>query len=488
MPDSAARAHEAPAEAAVPELPLRRMLLALALGSMLTPLNSTMVSVLLGDIGTAFSHPVTGLMPALVTSYLVVSIVMQAPAGKLGDRLGHLRLVRVGLVVFAFGSLVAAFAQSVGPLALGRVIMAAGGTLVIPSATATIRLYVPLERRAATYGTFGAGMALSAASGPIVGPLVASASRSLGPYLPTELHHLLGYPATFLLNLAIIPLALVLLPSPPPRVTDQGPLRFDWGGSLLLGLGLASLVVGANHLEDRLIGPACLAASLALLAAFFVWERRQPEPIVDLALAVKPVFLAGGAITGLQNLAMYAVLFELPMALAGTPGFTPASRGSLLSSMMAAMVLVSPISGRLADRIGPRRVAVVGSLLAVSGLLLIYRAGLVGVAQLVPGLVCFGLGLGLSAAPSQSAAMAASPPESSGVASAMLSVMRYLGGVIGTVTLAVVYSNAEDPAVRLAEHHRALGVFGISLSLAVCCAFLLPMRNVETPSGAGRGR
>lgn len=470
-----------------------RLVVALALSAMLTPLNSTMLSVVLGPLGADFGDSEALLTQALVTTYLVTSIVMQAPSGRLGDHFGHRRVVAAGQLLFGVASVGAALSPSLTALTGSRILMAVGGALIVPSATALIRLEVPAERRGSAFGAFGGSMALAAAVGPLLGGLL----TTLGTWR-----------ATFAANLVVLPLAAGLAgrgrarlkqPAPAddtahsagleptetstaasasptvrvaPRPSSQR-VRFDVAGVILLGLSLTALVLAAS--PARPASPMALCALSAIAAlAFVAWERRHPNPVIDLHLLGLPVLLAGGLLVALQNLAMYALLFELPSAVSRGGALGHHGKGLLLGAMMFAMVIASPLSGRLTDRYGSRAVAVSGTLLALAGMAALLAAGLTSLSWIVAGLVLLGAGLGLGTTPAQAAAMGAAPRASSGSAAALLSTLRYLGGVAGVLLLSLTWSAPLDPVAAAAEHQTTLWLFAAALVLAAVCATRLP--------------
>lgn len=441
----------------------RRLVVALVLSSMLTPLNSTMLSVVLGPIGREFQQADGMLTHVLVTSYLITSIVMQAPSGKLGDRLGHRTTLAYGQVAFLVGSLAAFLAPTFALLGLARVVMATGGALIVPSATALLRIELPPQKRGQAFGAFGAAMALSAAIGPVIGGFITQHA---------------SWRATFLVNLLVLPIAARLARTPSTSSAPKTSLRdfrFDWVGSLLIGVSLAAVVVGTRL--DGTAGVITMASGVAVGLAFGLWERRHPEPVVDLSLLTRKVFVAGGMIIALHNLAMYALLFELPSALDKVLHLGTQRSGPLLGALMVSMVVASPVAGRLTDRLGARVVAVTGCTTALGGIGSLMLLPLTSPTSAIPGLVLMGLGLGLSASPAQVSAMSAVPPESSGVAAAMLATLRYLGGVTGIVILGFVWTGSSLPDVALVEHQRTLHYFTVSLALALACAVLLPTRT-----------
>ncbi len=452
-----------------------RLVAAMALASALAPLNSTMLSVALRPIGAAFGASDSTLTRALVTSYLVTSIVMQAPGGKLGDLLGHRRALAFGQMAFALGAVLALFSPTLTWLVVARVAMAAAGAMIVPSAMALLRTELPLALRGRAFGIFGASMALSAALGPPVGG---------------QITVWFGFRAVFVVNLVVLPISAWLArtssksAAAPAKVTA----RYDYLGTLLLGSGLACLALGVGRggaIDLR------LALACPVLLAIFVWvEGRAASPIVDLGLLRVLPFVTSGLLIALHNLAMYALLFELPNVCGMVLGSGASGAGRLLVSLMAPMVVFSPIAGRLTDSHGARRVALVGTTVALVGMVVLLLTPLRSLLSPVPGLVILGAGLGLSSSPAQSAGMSAIPASKSGVAAGMMATLRYLGGVIGTLILGVLFGvsrvssaigAADDASAAVSLHRRALTIFCVALALAVACAVGLPsLRRAES--------
>jgi EmrB/QacA subfamily drug resistance transporter len=438
-----------------------RVIVATALAAALAPLNSTMLSVALRDIGASLGETESTLTRALVTPYLVASVVMQAPGGKLGDLLGHRRALMLGQLVFAAGALVAVLAPGLAELAIARVAMASAGALIVPSAMALLRNELPPEVRGRAFGAFGATMSLAAAIGPLVGGQLTSA---------------LGWRSVFAVNLIVLPLSALLArgshgAAGAKRASSGG---FDWLGSVLLGASLAAWVLGVGRGRAPNVG--LLVAGLVLLVVFVLHERRHPSPVVELSLLKNAPFVAGGVMIALHNLAMYALLFELPAVCGIVLGASARQTGPLLVSIMGPMVIGSLVAGRLTDSLGARSVAAMGALVTAGGFGLLLATPMTAMMSLVPGLLVVGAGLGLSTSPTQSASMSAVPPESSGVAAGLMATLRYLGGIVGTLVLSIVLSDATDASAALAAHRTALMIFLGAACVAIPCAWALPVK------------
>ncbi len=454
-----------------PDHGVARGLFAARLTASLMPLNSTMIAVAVPDVAQEFGHSLPTVTQALVATYLITAIALQSPGGKLGDRVGPWRVVTFGQLVIGAGAVLGLLAPNLAVLTIARMLIACGGALVVPATVALLRLELPPERRGRAFGTFGAIMALAAAVGPILGGVLVDT---------------FSWEAVFLANLPVLALSALVAANAPLVVSPSPATRFDWSGSALLTLALVLVVVGAQG--ERAFSLPVLGVGLAVLAAFGLWETRQEDPVVDLALFRSMPFAAGSLLIALQNLVMYGLLFELPLVLDALFALSAQATGQLLTFLMAAMVAMSLASGRLTDRFGPRPVAVGGALLCLVGLVVLQRSGLSAPGELQVPLALLGAGLGLSSPAAQSASLSAVRPAQSGMAAGAGSTMRYLGAVVGIALLGRVLDLDGDHAHALAEHRAVLAVFAVALVASLACAAVLPRRGARAiAQQAGQG-
>ena len=423
-----------------PDLRLRRFT-GLALAAILAPLNSTIIAVALPSITGAFDASPAMATQWLVTAYLVVTIVAQSPAGKLADLWGTSRVLTLGRAAFAIGALLAAFSPSLLVLGAARVLMAIGAALSVPSVFAALRNSVPAERRGRVFGIFGAIMGGAAALGPVLGGVLTEA---------------FGWHSVFIVNLPVVLLSFVLEPPARGERSTRAP-HFDWLGSTILGVAVV-LLVGAVNRTSILLA----IGAVVLLSIFVMRELRASDPVLDVRLFTRAPFAAGSAIIGLQNLAMYAMLFLLPFFLIDQGA---ARTGRTLLLFTLSMVLASPIGGRLSDAIGARIVAFAGALISTAGAALFIAQG-----ELFASVILMGTGIGVSTSPAQASALGAVPASQAGVASGALSTMRYLGGVIGSGLVTVLAGGGLTRDARLFVFPAVLLVSGIA-------ALVLPGRR-----------
>jgi MFS family permease len=232
------------------------------------------------------------------------------------------------------------------------------------------------------------------------------------------------------------------------------------------------LVLG---LENKNLRWAAALGALGLVP-FALWERRAADPIIDFSLFKQRAFVGGSLIIAVQNFAMYSTLFELPQVAKRLFGSGPRDVGNTLIAMMLMMVVASPFAGRASERFGARSVALIGCSLALAGMVLLGLRPLNAITDAIPALAMLGAGLGLTSAPSQSAAISDVPREKSGMAAGLTSTMRYVGGIGGLTVLGLVLTENTDGSVVLREHATAVTLFCVALVLTIGFALMLPGR------------
>ena len=430
----------------------------------LMPLNSTMVAVAVPSIARTSHHDPGAVTQALVVTYLIAAIALQSTGGKLGDRLGHWRVLALGQAAVGAGAVLGFFAPNLEVLAAARILMATGGALAVPATLALLRVSLPSERRGRAFGTFGAAMSFAAALGPIIGGILVDA---------------FGWESVFLVNVPVL-VAAALLVASVERVERTGPAsRFDLSGSVLLTVALALLVLAAQ--PPTALTVPLLVGGLVALAAFVRHERRVEDPVVAFDLFSSVAFTAGTLLICLQNLVMYALVFEVPLLLEDRFDIGARDTGQLLIWLMVAMVITSLAAGRITHSLGPKVLAVSGSLVALAGLVVLHAVDLSSPGQVRLPLALLGVGLGLCGPAAQTASLSTIRPERSGMAAGVSSTMRYLGGVAGIAFIGRALDLGSSRAAVLSEHHVVVEVFIGVLVLGLVAAALLPGGAARVP-------
>src|SRR3954463_7673886 len=273
----------------------RITLAVLSLGVVAFTLSQTTVAPALPHIQSSL-----GITEAAVTwtltAYLVSASVMTPIIGRLGDMFGKKRLLMVTLVAFAIGSALSAVAPSIGVLIAGRVIQGAAGGL-FPLAFAIIRDELPRDKVASSIGIVSSITGIGGGVGLVLGGVIVDHA---------------SWHWIFWVSLAITLVALVApgLRVPESPITTPG--RVDYGGAALLAVGLAAPLIGVSQSstwgwgDPRTIGLVTLG--IPFLAGLVAYERRQPQPLLDMATLSRRPVLATNAATAFIGLAMFGLL------------------------------------------------------------------------------------------------------------------------------------------------------------------------------------
>jgi MFS family permease len=446
-----------PAAAAAAPSPTLRLQLAVSLASVFGPLNSTMLAVALPRIGDDFGVGV-GALALLVSAYLIATAVLQPASGRLGDALGHLRVVQVGLMVLVVTSVAAAFAWSFPVLVVLRSLQGVAAALTMPNVVAYLRKRVAPERLGSALGMNGALISIGAAGGPVLGGVL----LFIG-----------GWELLFLAN---VPLGLLGLLTISRLEQDSGAGRgtfgLDWmslGALTATFAGLTGVGASIRSGEASLLG-ASAGVFVIGVAGYLLRYRQRGGGVLDLRLFSRRNFLVASFLVLLANLLMYTTLVSIPVYLSEIQDRGDATIGLALFAMSAALVVVSPASGRLADHLGDRVLVVAGgALLLVSMVGLGLSVGRWDLGVLMAFLMLVGVGMGLTQAPQQSTALKSWPADMAGSAAGTFSLMRYTGSISGAALLAAVLGAGEDVADFriLFALLSGLGVVNLALAFAL---------------------
>jgi EmrB/QacA subfamily drug resistance transporter len=395
-------------------------------GLFLLMLDSTVVSLAL----PAIRHDVEASAEQLqwmMNSYLLTISVLVVTAGRLGDMFGRRRLFLIGMFGFGIGSIVSGLAADPDMLILGRVLQGAGAAPVLALSLALVCNVFPEKEIPKALGIW-AGVSASALA---VGPLVGGALVEV------------DWRVIFLLNLPVIALGMLIVARAAPESTDPGAgHKIDWVGlgALSLGLTLVVLALVQSEAWSSTLVIALAVVGLASLAAFWLIEHRVRSPIVEFDLFRNgPYFGASAAAFCLVG-AFWTVIYFQPQYLQDVRGHSPLLSGVEVLPITAPMVFISPFSGRLIAKFGPRPLMTFGMAVGTAGLLVLTQIdATTSYGVLLVGYLLFGVSLGLVYAPMSTAAMAAMPGEKVGIASGVLSMLRVLAGAVALAGTGAIF-------------------------------------------------
>jgi EmrB/QacA subfamily drug resistance transporter len=382
----------------------------------------------------------------VVTAYALSFGSLLLVGGRIGDLFGRKRVFVAGLAGFAAASALGGFASSFGVLVGARALQGAFAALLAPAALSllTTTFTNPSERNRA-FSVFGVIGASGAAVGLILG-------GALTQYL--------DWRWTMFVNLLLaIPAAAAALRLLPDDAAQAARSRLDLPGTLTASAGLFALVYGFSNAESHGWGApvtiAGLAAAAALLTAFIAIERRVENPLLPLRVVTDRARGGGFLALAVVGAGMFGVFLFLTYYMQQTLGFSPLVSGLAFLPMMAVIMPAGAIGQtRLLPRFGPRPLVVAGMLLSATALLMFTGVGVDSsyAADVLPGLLVIGLGLGLIFAPAMDTATRGVDGPDAGVASALVNTGQQVGGSIGTALLSTLAAGA---AGAYASGHRA---------------------------------
>jgi NTE family protein len=402
-----------------------------SLGVFMAFLDATIVNIAFPSVERSFPHASFSGLSWVLNAYNIVFAALMVAAGRIADLLGRRRVFRWGLVLFTVASGGCAAAPSPAALIAARIVQAVGAAVLVPCSLALVLRAFPEQRRAHAVAMWTATAALAAGVGPSVGGALVTASN---------------WRLVFLVNIPIGVGAFALAGRTLVESRMPGRRRLpDLPGALVLALAVGALTLGIvkgadwGWTDPRILS-AFVAAAL-LLAVFADRCRRHPVPIVDLDLIrIRNVAVANSAMVvtaiGFFGYTLCNVLFltsvwrysVLGAGLAITPG------------PIVAAAVARPLS-EVAERVGYRIAIFAGGLLWASGL--IWFTTRVGarpnfLGEWLPGMVLLGLGAGVVFPNLSSAAVTAAPGERFATATAINSVARQLGAVLGVAALVAI--------------------------------------------------
>ena len=428
------------------------------LGSLVAPLDSA-VNAAFPAINAAFSLDVASIR-WVVISYLVSFSSFVIVSGRLGDLFGYRRVFGAGLLVSAAAFLACGLAQEYRWLLAARVLQGIGVALVVGAGPALAMSIFPESERTRVLARYGAAFGIGLAAGPAVGGLLVDAY---------------GWQAVYF---ARVPLALAswILLGRVPAVAPAPGRRFDAAGSVLLATWTGSLLLGI-----ALPGVTGLAFGVLAVGAFLIFaarETRSREPMFRLALFRDATFSVPNLAAVAVHFAGFTIFLLGPYFFVRELGLSAMQAGLLLALGPCGAAIGSMLAGRLASRLGARRLAFAGMLLDFAGVAAAATwDGGSGLAAISLCLALQGAGIGLFQVAYTDIVIAALPVHERGVASSLTNFTRTLGVVACAVAGSALFRAAESGALAEGAATGAAFLQGYTLAFSAigagAAAFLL---------------
>jgi DHA2 family multidrug resistance protein-like MFS transporter len=411
-----------------------RAMFAVALSVLLSVLDYAVVNVALPtiahDVHTTSSDAIW-----VVNAYQLSSLIALLPLAAMGDRVGHARMCRVGLVLFVIASVLCAISHTLPELAAARALQGVGGACIMSVNAALVRFIYPNSE-------LGRGIALNG--------LVVALGVALGPTVAAAVLSVAGWQWLFLINLPLGGLALFFAMTALP-VTPLIRGEFDFISTVLLAAGLGSLIIGLDsfaHNSGVVLALFLLVFGGGSLVLLVRLQIGRTDPLLPIDLLARPGFRTAFIVGFLGFVASNCFIISMPFNLMNVLHRGPVATGLLITPGPLGIVVVAPIVGRLSDRYPASVLSTIGLCITGLGFLLL---------RLTPPhpsdfdiawrIALAGLGFGLFQPPNNKAMITTAPKHRTGSASGMISVARLFGQTVGGMLVALILGLVANGAV-----------------------------------------
>jgi EmrB/QacA subfamily drug resistance transporter len=409
----------------------RLTLVATILGSTVVFLDATVVNVALPAVSDDLDAGLAG-QQWVVEAYMLAMVSLLLVGGSLGDQFGRRRMYVAGLVGFSVTSALCALAPTVEFLIAARALQGVAGALLVPGSLAIVAATFEGEARGRAVGTWTAWTGIATVFGPAGGGALIA---------------LTSWRAIFWANLPLVAATAWLTLRAVAESRDPDAHRgIDWAGILLSAAGLGGPVFAlieqpAHGWGDPLVWVPLLAG-VACFALFLLHEARSRHPMLDLAL----FRIRNFAVANLTTLAAYAGLigglFFVGLYLQQVVGYSPLEAGLATTPISVLLFVLSPRFGRLASGTGPRLPMTAGPIVGGAGLILMLRVNADAdyLADLLPAVLVFGLGLAATVAPLTATVLDSVQERRVGIASGVNNGVSRVAGLLAIAVLGAVIS------------------------------------------------
>lgn len=393
-----------------------------------TTIMNVSISALVEDL-----HSEVSTIHSIIAIYTLVMASFMLIGAKIQDILGRKKAFLIGTAVYGVGTFIAAISQNAGMLLFGWSLLEGIGAVLMLPATATFITDAYEGRdRAVAFGIWGGIGAAASAFGPIV-----------GGFLTT----FYTWRYAFLIELVVVAVIFVLhrqLKETKPTATWKG---FDLGGSLLSVLGLMTIVFGILKLKEPEawgVVPYLIFSGLLLLAGFYLWEKRrmrlQKQALVDVTIIPDRSFFAGNVVATGLNLVIAGFLFIFPLFFQTVTGATAYETGLILLPMSIGVFIFALLGGKFSSWFEPKYILIAGIALTGAGLVALKDIFSLSTtaADVVPGSLLFGIGLGIVLSQVTNITLSAIGSERQTDASGLYNTTRQLGSSLGTSIIGIV--------------------------------------------------
>lgn len=433
----------------------------------LTPFMLSALGVALPAIGREFSASAVQL-GLVETVYIFAFSLFLLPAGRLGDIYGRRKIFTAGIFLFTLGTVLLPSAFTMKSFIVFRFFQGFGGAMISGNSVAILASVFPAATRGRAMGVIVGCVYLGLSLGPV-----------LSGFMVTHIGWRWIFYLAVLIELGCIFLTLSKLKGEWAEAKGK---RFDLVGTFLYILSLFFLIYGALNQKEGGIYPVFMASGALGFLIFLAYEHRCSSPILDVGLLIRNrVFAFSNLATLINYAASSGIAFFFSLYLQVVRGHSPEGAGLILIIQPVFQAVLSPLFGRLSDRVSPAGLATAGMALCALSLGLVSRIHAVTPLYVIVGMLALmGVGFSLFSSPNTTTVMGSVPPKSYGVASSFLATMRTMGMLCSMTVITLVFKhfmgnhpvNAETRSSFLASMHLCMILFCLLCIAGVFCSMV----------------
>lgn len=457
-------------------VPVWLAIIAASLPMFMATLDNLVMTSALPVIRTSLDAGITELQ-WFVNAYTLSFATFMLMAVALGDRYGRRTVFVIGIALFTASSALSALSTEPWMLIVTRAVQGVGAAALMPLSLTLLVGSVSARLRPLAIGIWGGISGLGVALGPLIGGAIVEGWN---------------WQAIFWINvpvgIACVPLVLLALPN-----SFGARLRADVVGLVLVGVGVLGLVYGIIRGNDAGWGSLEVVGSLAggavLVLAFIAWEAHTPSPLLPLRLFRDRSFGIANIVGIAFSFGIFGSIFILIQFLQIVQGHSPLQAGIMTMPWTLAPMVIAPLAGLVAPRVGTRTLIVAGLLL--QSIAIFWLGGVMSAdvqyAALLGPFLFAGVGMGLVFAPSSTAVLANIVDADRAKASGTNSTLREIGVALGIAVLTAVFTGAGGqltPTGYVAAAIPAVTVGAFALLGSALVALLLPSGRVLAPLAA----
>jgi MFS family permease len=444
------------------------VLLVTSFSSFLVPFLSSAINLALPSIGKEL-HADAISMGWVVSIFILSSAIFLLPFGRLGDIIGRKKVFTTGILLFTISSFLILFCNDIVSLIALRIFQGFSSAMIFGTGLAIISSVFQVGERGRAMGINITATYFGLSSGPIIGGL---------------LTQYLGWRSVFvfLVPFGIISLILIATRIKTEWAEARGE-KFDWPGSVIYGVSLASFMYGFSKLPS-VTGLIFLSAGIIFAIIFLLFEKKTSYPVFDVRLIIRNrVFAFSGIAALIHYSATSATGFFISLYLQYLKGFDARTAGLIMISQPVMMALLSPVAGKLSDKRDPGVIASFGMGMTATGLILLcFVNENTPVSSIVLLLILMGTGFGLFSSPNSNAIMSSVEKRNLGIASGVVGTMRMIGQMMSmgiAMMLLALYIGAQKitPATYHGLMHSMKTGFIIFSMLCILGIFASLARN-----------